>query len=684
MTSHSPVRYLSLLKRRPRFLTATVVLSTLLAAGLGLLSPYVYTSTSVVQYQPKATSGQNLFHDDSGAFHKALMLLQSSLVLTMVAKTLEKEPLDLFAYFPKTIPILDFRTRFELVARHLGPRVSDESSRRVQQVPQNVVVSLLSRHLRVGADANVQTMSVTYEAGDPETAQKVCNLITAAFVELDLAQQKEELKRQEQYIEDALARQVEMIRSAEKDMRVLVQDHPSMAVAGDRGYSVSPAAQRYVKKQERLEAIEGELDANHKHLLSLTKELGGANSLQNEISGNIVSKVTEELSDLEFRRLNSVKFGGYTPDHPSIYNLDKRIKELKDVLANLGGNRTTTTKGPSRGDTRAMFQQVSGLKEKNRALRAEKEVLIRSLTEEDARFRKAVQVNFEFDSIGRNLSSSQAIMNEMYRDLQKVRLTLSGITSSATVVSPGSYHPHSTSLSIQRRIFFSTFVNLVMVISLLILWEIFRPTLLVADDLRALRLAHLGQFKWAERGLAELSSILRDLGEGKGGADDHQKKVLSLLPFTRTLKVAPFVRDLAESAHRDNCRVAVVFIDVAENPADVTSETVTIERIPREDALLVLRRRVQDLKQRHEFVIIAETAPLTEPIEALLGQVSDHFVYLTQHGVTELSPIAHARYLPEIPNTLRHHSVIVEASATDDKPGRDGNGGWFRKRSKAA
>ena len=106
MTSFLPVRYLQLIKHRPKFLVVTVSVSTIFAAIAGLLSPYLYTSSSVVQYQPKA-SNQMVLRDDSVDFHKATMLVTSPQVLNEVAKVLANEPLDPYFYFPRTIPALD-------------------------------------------------------------------------------------------------------------------------------------------------------------------------------------------------------------------------------------------------------------------------------------------------------------------------------------------------------------------------------------------------------------------------------------------------------------------------------------------------------------------------------------------------------------------------------------------------
>ncbi len=690
MTSYSPVRYLHLVQHRPRFLLITVGVSTVIAAIIGLVSPYLYSSTAVIQYQPKPQTGV-VMHDDGAAFHKVTMLVSSSQVLGEVAKTLANEPLDPYYYFPKTIPILDIKTRAKLLLRHLGLQKPDPTRVSLTRLPINVIVSLLDRHLKVRPDNTVMTLNVSYEAGDPEIAQHICDLVSQAFIALSLEMEKNELKHQEKYIEDAIARQSEMIHSAENDLRSIVEEHPSMAASEDKGSGMTPAAQRYVKKQERLEKIDEEFGGNQKLLASIETELGGSSSFQNEISGNVAAKVTEELSELEFRRINSVKFGGYTEDHPSIYKLDKRIQELKEVLANLGENRgetrgTASKKHGQQGDIRALFAQATSLREKNRALKAEKEVLLRSLTEEDSRFRKAVKVNFEYDSIGRNLQSSQGIMNELYRDLQKIRLVLSGISASAIIVDPANFSPHSTNLSIQKRVFFAAFVNLAFIFSLLILYEIFRPTLLVPDDLRSLKLAHLGQFKHSPRGFAELSSCLLSLGEPRlsTGTEKTRKRVLSLMNFAPTIRLDLFSKALAEAAKRDNLRVALVLLDDPDHPTEIQSDAVTVQRVSRQDALLSLRDTVSALRAGHEFILIAETGQVTEPVEALLAQLSEHFVYITEFGKTVLAPIATVRHLPELSRTVRHHSAVVEPieGLNQKKPFWQGPH-WPRNKAKA-
>ncbi len=671
MTSYSPVRYLHLIKHRPRFLLLSVGISTAIAAVIGLVSPYLYSSTALVQYQPKVNL-QLPMADNNVVFHKVTLLVTSTKVLNEVAKTLATQPLDPYYYFPKTIPVTDIRTRGKLLLRHLGLQKPVENWNPLTRLPLNFITAQLGRHLKVGSDTGNMTISITYEAGDPEIAQRITNLVADTFTALNLEQEKDELKRQEKYIEDAIARQMDLIHSAESGLRSIVEDHPSMAVNGDgeKAAGVSPAAQRYVKKQERLEKIDEELISNQKMLASIQQELGGSSSQQAEISGNIASKVTEELSELEFRRLNSVKFGGYTEDHPSIYKLDKRIGELKEVLANLGVSRGTASGKNSvpGGDVRGLFAQATSLREKNRALRAEKEVLFKSLEEEDSKFRQAVKVNFEYDSIGRNLSTSQTILNELYRDLQKTRLSLSGMSASATVLANASYSPHSTNLSIQRRIFFAAFTNLALIFSLLILYEIFRPSLLVSDDLRSLKLSHLGLFKPDAKGFAELASCLWSLGETKNStlSDRPKKRLVSLINFAPTVPYDTYANDLAQAAAKDGQKVALVFLDDTDSqPTASSSSVVTVRRVKKEDALVTLRGVVNELRTEHDMVMVAETGKLSEPVETLLAQLTEHFVYLAEFGRTFLAPISNVRYLPELPRNVRHFSAVVDTPPID-------------------
>jgi len=614
---------------------------------------------------------QSPLSDNNVVFHKVTMLVTSSQVLNEVAKTLATQPLDPYYYFPKTIPVLDFRTRVKLLLRHLGLQKPVENWNPLTRLPLNFIAAQLARHLKVSSDNGNMTISLTYEAGDPEIAQRITDLVADTFCALNLELEKEELKRQEKYIEDAIARQMDLIHSAESGLRTIVEDHPSMAVNGDgeKASGVSPAAQRFVKKQERLEKIDEELVSNQKLLASIEQELGGSSSSQAEISGNIASKVTEELSELEFRRLNSVKFGGYTEDHPSIYKLDKRIHELKEILANLGSKRGTASSVPvtPNTDVRGLFAQATSLREKNRALRAEKEVLNKSLIEEDTRFRQAVKVNFEYDSIGRNLSTSQTILNELYRDLQKTRLTLSGMSASATIVANASFSPHSTNLSIQRRVFFAVFTNLALIFSLLILYEIFRPSLLVADDLRALKLSHLGQFKPTQKGFAELATCLWSLGDTKqsGLSDRPKKRLLSLINFAPTTAHDAYARDVAEAAATDDQKVALILLEDSDEPTTATSSTVTIRRVPKEDALVTLKSVVNELRTEHAMVIIAETGRLSEPVETLIAQLAEHFVYLAEFGRTFLAPISNVRFLPELSRNVRHFSAVIDTPHID-------------------
>ena len=120
MISHSPLRHLHLFRFRLRFIVITALISSFGSAVVGLLAPYLYTSTATIQVETKQKQSQMNFGDDGVEFHKAALLIESPQILAKVADKLISKPLDTRYYFPRAISAFDLPARISLLLRHMG------------------------------------------------------------------------------------------------------------------------------------------------------------------------------------------------------------------------------------------------------------------------------------------------------------------------------------------------------------------------------------------------------------------------------------------------------------------------------------------------------------------------------------------------------------------------------------
>ncbi len=690
MISHSPLRHIHLFRFRLRFIVITALISSFGSAVVGLLAPYHYTSTATIQVETKQKQSQMSFGDEGVEFHKAALLIESPQILTKVAEKLVSKPLDTRYYFPRAISAFDFPARVSLLLRHMGYQPPATSQSGHSYFTAEVVTSLLAQHVQVTPDYRIHTIAISYEAGSPDVARTICSLIVDAFVELSNAMEKDELRRQEKYLLDSIDRQLASIRHLEQSMQAIVEEHPSMTSAQrEQGRGATLAAQRLLDKKERLAKIEQELGSNGRVLAAIEHDLTSANTLKADITSDVSSKLIEEISTLEFRRLQSIKVTGYPENHPSVVSITRRINDLKRALGNLDRGRVPASRSGSGNQTldiKNLYAQAGDLRAKSRVLVAERDLLLKEMAGEGALFKEAVKINFRFDSLVRELTSDSAVTNELYRELQRIRITLAGATPTSAVLSPANFNPHAVNLSVRRRTIFGLFVGIAFAMSLLILYEIVRPTLLQADDLEYIKLSHMGTFTNSPRSLSQLGYCIRSL-EPPEGKKEGGPQVISFLPFASSLDVSEFVAGMAGALSDKGAKVGAVLILDPDAPTTAEQESlwadasIGVQPLSRDEVPFFLVPTVEDLKKKWDFILIVEAKQGTVPIETYLARCSDHFIYVTQVGDTDLTSVDRVRHLPQLPSTVRHHSIIVHVPIGANNSVLQG---WKRRGDRAA
>jgi hypothetical protein len=240
-------------------------------------------------------------------------------------------------------------------------------------------------------------------------------------------------------------------------------------------------------------------------------------------------------------------------------------------------------------------------------------------------------------------------------------------------------------LSVRKRAIFGIFVGIAFALSLLILYEIIRPTLLQPDDLEQIKLSHIGTFSQSERSLSQLAYCVRSLQPPEGKAPGPQ--AVAFLPFASDVDSSAFVAGVARELAEKGAKVGVVLIvdpdapTSAEQEAEWGDKRIGVSLLSRDEVPFFLVPTVDELKRQWDWILIVELKQGSVPIEAYLARAADHFLYVTQVGDTDLTSVDRIRHLPQLPPHVRHHSLIVDVPRL---PARSLWEDWKKRRRRAA
>lgn len=690
-------RGLALVKKRYRLIVLGGFVCSAFAFFIGLLTPYLYRSEAIVEIPFYVRMNENRYYQESNDVFKAASLIRSPRNLIRVAQELisDQRHSPEFAV-PHSFSAFDFGMRFRVLGESL--RLREPEEQQPNPIPLDTspktLASLLKAHISVQPDSVLRTLRITYEAGASEAAQDICTKIVEGFISLTRTIELQELKRQEGYLEKSIEQQLTYITEVEKKMQRLVERYPQLSAARGKETGTSLVAQKYLSKKDMLNKLDYELESNTRLLTDIRSNLVGQKDVVHKITTDVTGRIVDEISELEFKRLQLMRISGYNEKHPRMQELNERLRTLKQILIkNEGGDfeqvvkeglaengpvdpdteevapeeettdkkptpRKIAERSPDRQNFKSLYRKKAELTEKNRRLEIQRNALRQELKSERDTFRKVVDVNFKFDSLSRELRANTAIANELFRDLQKTRLVIAGTPSQVTVLSPPTQPLYSSNISVKRRTFFGFFVGGLTILTFLLLMDFFFPILITPSDPEALGLRSFGLFDKSEtETFPQVAGCLESL-RGIG----RRRLAVGFSPHCEFSEFPEILGNIASSLKEMGQKVTIVAVEgTVPYSQDLKQYGIPVEQLSYTAALARLPEVIREARKESDWVLV--TVPPNEniAIEPFLAPSISHLFFVMRLGQSNLISVEGAkRRLQGQPN-LQKLALVFDA-----------------------
>lgn len=522
MTTNPLLRLLAIMRFHYKWLFVGAVVSSFFAVIIGLMTPEVYRSQAVIQIDVGkriVTPVLQMDVESDIALSHVMMLISSNTVLEKVAQEIIDENLDQDLAFPNRFKIADLGERFNFLMRRLNSNHSSQTARSNQSRDVQEVTARVGQQLSVGKDPTTRLIKIIYAAATPHLAQTICKMIVEHFMVVSLEEDRQELLRQEKYLTTSIKDQMVTIDTLETELRKIVGKNPEMASFRE-GQGISTIANNYLSRQGRLSDLEQDLKTNEHLLVKIKKSLKNEDLSSIYVEQEVKSKIFNELTELEFKKLEYTKVHQYPDSHPSVKAINDRIEVLKNlhakmevssmevssqnkapniagttspILASIESDLTSNAIDPH--EVKDLLQKAPDLKMKTEQLRIERDLMYKELANHEGKVKKGLDIEFQINALKRELDTHISLMTDLRRLLEKIRVEIAGIVPSTSLASSPSFPVIPTTLSISRKALFSIFVGIVFVLSILFLIDLMNPKLLIFDDLKALNVGHFGMFK---------------------------------------------------------------------------------------------------------------------------------------------------------------------------------------------
>ncbi|MBE3583528.1 MAG: hypothetical protein IMX01_05380 [Limnochordaceae bacterium] len=290
-------QYLEVLLRRKWEILSLVVVAMVAATVATRLSPRIYEASSTVLIRTTGSSGLP-FATDGGFLAGA------------------KDPLQNY------VQILKSRDLVVRTARRLH-LPSDPTSPEVAQLAQSVKVQPIQ-----GTD----TVRVTVSSRDPAFARDAANALVAAFQELNLEYNRQDVRSAQQFIEEQLPKVESQLNQAE-ELLLRFQESAQVVSPSDETKAlldkISQLETMRAEAEVGLHEVEQRLQEVEKQLQAQPQTLVTAR----QIADNpMIQYYRTQLADLQTRLAGAQE--KYTDKHPEVVDLKAQIDQVRQQLQN--------------------------------------------------------------------------------------------------------------------------------------------------------------------------------------------------------------------------------------------------------------------------------------------------------------------------------------------------------------
>lgn len=188
----------------------------------------------------------------------------------------------------------------------------------------------LAKQLKIEGIKGTDVVQLSYKGGDPELAAKIVNKVIDNYIDLNIKANQNEARTAKQVLVTEVPKAEEVVRRAESKLRlfketnkvVVLEQEAAAAVdtISKLGNQISQALAQLDDVRGRLEQLSSEAQIDSRQGV-IESELSQAPGVQ-----KVLAQLQETESQLALERTR------FSPEHPTITNLEEKVLALKNLL----------------------------------------------------------------------------------------------------------------------------------------------------------------------------------------------------------------------------------------------------------------------------------------------------------------------------------------------------------------
>lgn len=349
------VRYLRTALKHRWIILGTVLVALVIGVAATLLSTRIYTASATIQIDRQAAqvlegaevtpvesmiAGEEFFQTQYG-------LLRSRTLAERVVDSLGLASSDAFL------------EQMEVSVSGDGGSPADRTHRR-----REAVLSVVQANFDVSPIRGSRLVSISFDSPNPDLSARIVNAFAEGFIESNLARRFESTAYLRDFLEERIAQTKSRLEDAERQL---------VAYAGQQQIinltdSTEPNAQQESLVSRTLSALNASLAAARAERIAAEARWRQANSsalmsLPEVLENPAIQRLSEERARVsaEYQQKLSI----YKPDYPEMQQLNARLAELDQEIAQIAGSVRASIRAQyevAANEERALQAQVNGLK----------------------------------------------------------------------------------------------------------------------------------------------------------------------------------------------------------------------------------------------------------------------------------------------------------------------------------
>ncbi|MEH1948783.1 MAG: polysaccharide biosynthesis tyrosine autokinase [Nostoc sp.] len=188
----------------------------------------------------------------------------------------------------------------------------------------------LAKQLKIEGIKGTDVVQLSYKGGDPKLAAKIINEVIDSYIDLNIKANQNEARTAKQVLVTEVPKAEEVVRRAESKLRVFKETNKVVVLEQEAAAAVDTIS----KLGNQISQALAQLDDVKGRLEQLSSE-AQVDSRQGVIESELsqapgVQKVLAELQETESKL--AIERTRFSPEHPTITNLEEKVAALKNLL----------------------------------------------------------------------------------------------------------------------------------------------------------------------------------------------------------------------------------------------------------------------------------------------------------------------------------------------------------------